>query len=102
MANPWEFLQDDDAQADVRERLHGLLGAAGDGEFWRDTLTNGTDTLNSDVIGGLLGAPVDLVNLATRVDEPLLGKGWWTRQMQRAGMVSPAPIGLLGPSQSGS
>lgn len=86
-----DFMGDPDAQKDVQQRTRDMMGAATDKQFWRDFLNNGTDTLNRDAIGGLLGSPVDLINLMLRAKRPVLGSQWWGDQMASAGMVSEDP-----------
>lgn len=81
------FMEDPDAQHDVRQRSIDMMGAAGDGQFWQDTFDNGMDTLNGDIIGGLLGAPVDAIGGLLGVDDPVMGQQWIEAQMRRAGMV---------------
>lgn len=62
------------------------------------------DAANRGIVGGLLGAPVDLVNLAVQADKPVGGSEWWGDQMQRAGIVgdernpmAETAMGLLAP-----
>lgn len=62
------------------------------------------DAANRGIVGGLLSAPVDLVNLAVQAEKPIGGSEWRGDQMQRAGIVGPErnpmaelALGLLGP-----
>lgn len=59
------------------------------GKLYRGLL----DAVNRGSIGGLLGAPIDIANMALRPvglgsDKPVMGSEWIGDRMQQAGMVS--------------
>lgn len=107
-----DFLSDPQAQRDVRENAANLMGAAGDGQFWGDVFNNGMDALNRGMVGGLLGAPVDMATgvanaglmgggylghklgllsvdqMPEPITKPVGGSEWFGDRMQDAGMVS--------------
>lgn len=67
------FLQDPQARADIGNGLK--------------------DVLNRGVVGGLLGAPVDITTMALRpfgykTENPVMGSEWIGKKMQDAGLVS--------------
>lgn len=71
----------------------GLLDALFDSEFRKDVVRGLLDAGNRGVVGGLLGAPVDLATMALRplgynFEAPVGGSEWIGKKMQDAGLVS--------------
>ena len=71
-----------------------LLGAFQDPQFRKDVARGLLDAGNRGAVGGLLGAPVDMVAMALRplgynVEQPVGGSEWIGQKMQSAGFVSP-------------
>lgn len=70
----------------------GLLDAIQDPQFRQDFGRGLLDAVNRGVVGGLLGAPVDLATMAMRpfgysVDKPTMGSEWIGQKLQDGGFV---------------
>lgn len=73
--------------------LAQLLAALKDSQFRSDVGQGVTDAANRGVIGGLLGAPVDLLTMAMRplgykVEKPFMGSEFIGEELERMGVVS--------------
>jgi len=71
----------------------GLLDALQDKGFRNDVADGLRNALNRGLLGGVLGAPVDLATMALRplgykVEQPVMGSDWIGQKLQDAGMVS--------------
>lgn len=71
----------------------GLLDALQDKGFRNDVADGLRNALNRGLLGGVLGAPVDLATMALRplgykVEQPVMGSEWIGQKLQDAGMVS--------------
>lgn len=71
----------------------GLLDALQDKGFRNDVADGLRNALNRGLLGGVLGAPVDLATMALRplgykVAQPIGGSDWIGQKLQDAGMVS--------------
>lgn len=77
----------------LTDTLRSLVGAAKDRQFRHDVHQGITDTVSRGLVGGLVGAPVDIVNTVMRPfglssDKPVGGSEWLGDKMQQAGLVS--------------
>lgn len=71
----------------------GILDALLDKQFRSDVGSGLKDVMNRGVVGGLLGAPVDITTMALRplgykTENPVMGSEWIGKKMQDAGLVS--------------
>lgn len=70
-----------------------LSQAIVDPEYWSMVRQGLTDSINRGLIGGIVGAPVDIANMALKPfgygsERPVMGSEWIGQQMQNAGLVS--------------
>lgn len=70
-----------------------LAQAALDPSYWSSVRQGLADAMNRGVIGGIVGAPVDIANTALGAfglgsQRPVMGSEWIGQQMQSAGLVS--------------
>lgn len=72
-----------------------LAQALRDPEYWKSVKQGLTDTVNRGFVGSLLGAPVDIANMAMGSlgvpvsQKPVMGSEWIGQKMQDVGVVSP-------------
>lgn len=95
-------------------KLQQLIGALRDPEFRGGVGRGLLDTANRGIIGGLLGAPVDISNALLKPfglgsSKPVGGSEWIGNKMQQYGMVSPnrnalaeALAGFVDPATAGT
>lgn len=74
--------------------LKMLAQALRDPEYWKSVGSGATNALNRGLVGGFLGAPVDVTNMAMGSlglpvsNKPVMGSEWIGQKMQDAGIVS--------------
>lgn len=74
--------------------LKMMAQALRDPEYWKSVGSGATNALNRGLVGGLIGAPVDVANMVIGslgfpvLNKPVMGSEWIGQKMQDAGIVS--------------